>query len=325
MPQISVIVPVYNAERYLHRCVDSILSQTFSDFELLLINDGSKDSSGAICDEYAAKDPRVRVFHKENGGVSNARNTGLKEANSEFILFLDSDDRYTPDCIQTLISLELNNDFDCIIFGIKQDSGSDWSPKENTCYKSVKELLIDYSELLDSELLSPCVNKLYKKNLVYNNFNENISYGEDLVFCLDYLSNCQKIYFTKLSLYLRDDTAVGSLVKTFNSHRLSDIEFYQKRIVEFSGSENNYVIKNYLSHKYIRDLVKQLQMIFLQKNLSLRQKKQILESWRKDSFLINVKPIWHGTDFIGKFMLLCIKFNIPSIYNALLKCRHLIK
>lgn len=92
MPKISVIVPVYNAEKYLHRCVDSILAQTFTDFELLLINDGSKDSSGVICDEYAAKDPRVRVFHKENGGVSSARNLGLDNAKGEWVVFMDSDD-----------------------------------------------------------------------------------------------------------------------------------------------------------------------------------------------------------------------------------------
>lgn len=76
-PKISVIVPIYNTEKYLHRCVDSILSQTFTDFELLLIDDGSTDSSGAICDEYAVMDSRVRVFHKENGGVSSARNLGI--------------------------------------------------------------------------------------------------------------------------------------------------------------------------------------------------------------------------------------------------------
>ena len=89
---ISIIVPVYNAEKYLHRCVDSILAQTFTDFELLLINDGSKDNSGKICDEYAAKDPRVRVFHKENGGVSSARNMGLDNAKGEWVTFVDSDD-----------------------------------------------------------------------------------------------------------------------------------------------------------------------------------------------------------------------------------------
>ena len=96
-PKISVIVPVYNVEKYLHRCVDSILAQTFNDFELLLIDDGSKDKSGAICDEYAAKDSRVRVFHKENGGVSSARNLGLENAKGDWIIFIDSDDWIADD------------------------------------------------------------------------------------------------------------------------------------------------------------------------------------------------------------------------------------
>ena len=89
---ISVIVPVYKAEKYLHRCVDSILAQSYTDFELLLIDDGSPDNSGAICDEYAAKDSRVRVFHKENGGVSSARNLGLNNAKGGYITFCDADD-----------------------------------------------------------------------------------------------------------------------------------------------------------------------------------------------------------------------------------------
>lgn len=89
---ISVIVPVYNAEKYLRRCVDSILSQTYTNFELLLIDDGSKDASGIICDEYASKDYRVRVFHKPNGGVSSARNFGIDNARGEWISFVDADD-----------------------------------------------------------------------------------------------------------------------------------------------------------------------------------------------------------------------------------------
>ena len=91
-PKISVIVPVYNEEKYLRRCIDSILAQTFTDFELLLIDDGSKDKSGEICDEYAEKDLRVRAFHKLNGGVSSARNIGLDKARGEWICFVDSDD-----------------------------------------------------------------------------------------------------------------------------------------------------------------------------------------------------------------------------------------
>ena len=92
MPTISVIVPIYNTEKYLRRCIDSVLAQTYKDFELLLIDDGSTDSSGAICDEYAALDARVSVFHKENGGVSDTRNYGLDLAQGKYLMFLDADD-----------------------------------------------------------------------------------------------------------------------------------------------------------------------------------------------------------------------------------------
>lgn len=93
-PLISVIVPVYNVEKYLPRCIDSIIDQTFKNFELLLIDDGSKDKSGEICDEYAKRDNRIKVFHKENGGVSSARNVGLDSAKGEWIIFCDSDDEF---------------------------------------------------------------------------------------------------------------------------------------------------------------------------------------------------------------------------------------
>ena len=114
---ISIIVPVYNTEKYLHRCIDSILAQTFTDFELLLINDGSKDNSGKICDEYAAKDSRVRVFHKENGGVSSARNLGLNEAQGKWIYFVDSDDTLQLYALQELVNWINNDKIDLIMAG----------------------------------------------------------------------------------------------------------------------------------------------------------------------------------------------------------------
>lgn len=100
-PKISVIVPVYKAEKYLHRCIDSLLAQTFTDFEVLLIDDGSPDRSGEICDEYAAKDSRVQVFHKENGGQSSARNYALERIQGEYVFFLDSDDEIPPHALET--------------------------------------------------------------------------------------------------------------------------------------------------------------------------------------------------------------------------------
>ena len=102
-PKISVIIPVYNAEKTLHRCIDSILAQTFSDFEVLLIDDGSKDKSGEICDEYARKDSRIKVCHKENGGVSSARNTGLSKAMGEYVIHCDADDFIEPEMLDLCI------------------------------------------------------------------------------------------------------------------------------------------------------------------------------------------------------------------------------
>ncbi len=118
--KISVIVPAYNAEKTLHRCVDSILAQTFEDFELILVDDGSKDSSGRICDEYAAKDSRIRVVHKSNGGVSSARNAGLDIASGEYVAFIDSDDYIDNDY---LLSFTRYN-ADLIVSGAKTISNN---------------------------------------------------------------------------------------------------------------------------------------------------------------------------------------------------------
>lgn len=113
--RISVIVPVYNAEKWLRRCVDSILAQTYTDFELLLIDDGSKDGSGAICDEYAALDARVRVFHKENGGVSDTRNLGLGVSGGEYLMFLDADDFWLQDdVLEVLVGKAEEYDLDIV-------------------------------------------------------------------------------------------------------------------------------------------------------------------------------------------------------------------
>ena len=116
-PKISVIIPVYNAESTLRRCVDSVLAQTFTDFECILINDGSKDKSGEICDEYAARDSRIRVFHKENGGPSAARNFGLNQAIGQYVIFQDADDYLIDnEAYLNLITYAVQNDLDILRF-----------------------------------------------------------------------------------------------------------------------------------------------------------------------------------------------------------------
>lgn len=117
MIMISIIVPVYNTEQYLPHCIDSILSQSFTDFELLLIDDGSTDGSGRICDAYAEKDSRIRVFHKKNGGVSSTRNLGLDEAKGEWICFVDADDWLEPQAVELLVKKQLETGADVVSGG----------------------------------------------------------------------------------------------------------------------------------------------------------------------------------------------------------------
>ena len=120
-PLISIIVPVYNTARWLPRCLDSIQNQTFTDWECILSDDGSTDESGVICDEYAAKDPRFRVIHKENGGVSSARNAGLEAARAEILIFADADDAIAPDLLESAATL-LKNEPDAMVFwGLTMD------------------------------------------------------------------------------------------------------------------------------------------------------------------------------------------------------------
>ncbi|MFB4033578.1 glycosyltransferase family 2 protein, partial [Streptococcus pneumoniae] len=112
---ISVIVPVYNVEEYLKQCLDSILEQTFSNYEVILVNDGSTDSSGLICQEYAEKDTRIRYFEKENGGLSDARNYGIEQAQGEYLTFVDSDDLLDASHLTILYDALVNNDADISI------------------------------------------------------------------------------------------------------------------------------------------------------------------------------------------------------------------
>lgn len=119
MPMVSIIMPVYNVEKYIRGSIDSVLAQTYTDFELIIVDDGSPDYSPQICDEYASKNNRIRVIHKLNGGLSSARNTGVDHANGKYILFIDSDDTIEPDLLEKVVPVAEKENADVTIFGIK--------------------------------------------------------------------------------------------------------------------------------------------------------------------------------------------------------------
>ena len=203
MSKISIIVPVYNTEKYLHRCIDSILAQTYTDFELLLIDDGSTDSSGAICDEYATKDSRVRVFHKENGGVSRARNLGLDSACGEWIAFVDSDDWIDNNYLSVLLE---GKRCDLSICNCKiENSKIIWDIViENGCQdKTAIGELFDKGGFSGFAFLGP-ICKLFRKKIInkyHIRYKEDISSGEDSLFVLDYFCHIDNYFGIDKSLY----------------------------------------------------------------------------------------------------------------------------
>lgn len=247
-PKISVIVPVYNVEQYLPRCIDSILVQTFTDFELLLIDDGSTDSSGDICDEYAKKDNRIRVFHKKNGGVSSARNVGLDNAKGEWLAFIDSDDTVDTE----YLSLNESEDADIIEkgFTVCDEFGNviRHSHVTDKCISSQEEFFRIYV----NNWIGPLWNKLIRRSIVKNShFNTDVQIGEDLLFFLSFIANIRKYKYSQIGTYcyfLRNSSAMGRLEKN-PQHRIRVTFDNIKHIENILSAENLYYLRNGIIYK----------------------------------------------------------------------------
>lgn len=205
-PLISIIIPVYNSQDYIEQCLKSILNQTFTDFEVLLINDGSKDKSGSICDSYIIKDNRIKVYHKKNGGVSSARNLGLENATGEWITFVDSDDYIHLDFLKNFCeSINKKNDF---IFQ-KVVRFDDNKSNEIISYLDTE---MDQINFLNNYSLYPNYSapwsKLLNRKIISDNnikFDPKIAFGEDALFNITYLKYCNSIKtINKVGYYYRD-------------------------------------------------------------------------------------------------------------------------
>lgn len=270
MPTISVIVPVYKVEEYLPACIRSILRQTYRDFELILVDDGSPDRCGAICDEFAKLDERIRVIHQKNGGVSGARNSGLDIAQGKYICFIDSDDLIAPNYIETFVSGNDNSDIKIQGLVYLEDN----IPKEKisyrSCtYKAFKEPLTHNMYSYGFPFCKLFKNEIIKKHHI--RFNTELRFGEDCLFYYEYLSHCKTICEINSNLYFyrrgREDQAtdkiyspeellnfkelaLNSLNSTYYNHGLRKAKLLREDFMIFRRAVISCFLLNYAYERY---------------------------------------------------------------------------
>lgn len=239
--KVSVIVPVYNVDKSLCKCIDSILVQEYENFELILIDDGSTDKSGIICDEYAQKDSRIKVLHTENRGVSAARNAGIKVSSGKYITFIDSDDWVESKYISTLVQLINNSDIAIcgytMVFKKRRKSVCVSDEEFRMC--EVDKFLRLFNVGLIAA--SACV-KLLKAEIIKDNnilFEETVKLAEDTRFMLKYYKYVDKVAITEKSLYDYDKTVQSSATKKYYSDSNVILYELQKRIREILPQKLN--------------------------------------------------------------------------------------
>ena len=251
-PFFSIIVPIYNIEKYLKKCVDSILSQDYNDFELLLIDDGSRDSSSTICDEYAEKDSRIKVIHKPNGGLVSARNKGVETATGQYICYVDGDDWVGPHWLQKIYKVIIKHKPDIVLY----DSVKKYVDREEKIFNRLepgfydKEMMIskiypyliyDKKQKFCHNIIFPVAwNKIYKSEILKKHYcrEEKIRMGEDHAFSYECMLAANSVYYVDEVLYYYNQTNINSMTSTYDKNRFNNNEIlfdYIKQNIDLSN------------------------------------------------------------------------------------------
>ncbi|MBQ6289852.1 MAG: glycosyltransferase family 2 protein [Clostridia bacterium] len=282
IPKFSIIIPVYNTEKYLDEAVQSVLNQTESNYEILLVDDGSTDNSGVICDKWVLYDERIKAFHQENKGQLAAREYGLKKASGEYIIFLDSDDMLDCDALSVIDDAFSTYNADCVIYGYRKledgviISGS--ADKEKVVLNDVNAL---YNKILSDSAYNSMCRKAFRRELIYRADNYDfyhLRHGEDLVQSLIILYKCKTVVFLSRVLY------IYRIISTSISHnmKISDFtSFFDARSVVYHLLKqydriNDKTIKYYM-HQSMKQFIEIIVLVLDGKNTH----KEIVEQLRR--------------------------------------------
>lgn len=277
-PLISVIVPVYKVEKYLHNCINSVLNQSYSNWELILVNDGSPDRCPQICDEFATQDSRIRVIHKENGGVSAARDAALDISQGSYVSFLDSDDFWQRQYLANLLELATSHSADIVQCGLIRGTGLTFPPLAD---KNIVEILDNHSVFIKGYAKIIVCAKLYRRSVLEGLRMPQGKFFEDDFTTWKWYYNSKKIVATSEKLYYYTDNQQSTMANHSAAPRLDFIEAYDERIAFFQKK----------GHKDLEDcsrghLCKSMLLNSMNPHLTDVQKKTV-----KDTFLQNWKII----------------------------------
>lgn len=309
---ISIIMPVYNSENYLDKSIQSVLNQTYTDFEFIIVDDGSTDKSWEICCKYAEKDTRVKCYKVKNRGVSEARNYGLVHATKEYIRFVDSDDELPLDSLEKLIYPFENHPKSDLVIGKFKATSCEVFNEEIEGEYSHHDFLETFSSHVPAFYYGVNWNKLYKKSIIekYNiRFDKNVYWGEDFIFNCEYYSHCECIYFLPEYIHIycqRDESAVNAIRSMVWYEKLEiDIQRLEALIHMVNKRENVDTIIQKFYFYFFSSLSNQFSWAYMMKEKSLRERYEIFGMiiWnRKVSDLIK--------DFRGE--------DIPLFYRVML-------
>jgi len=317
---VSIIIPVYNAEKYLDKCLNSILNQTYKDIEVIVVNDGSTDNSGKLCEEYRKKDGRIKVVHQKNSGTSIARNAGIKLSKGKYMEFVDSDDYIEPDMVEKLVEAMTKN-VQLVICGYKSicENKNKISSKEYTCAKKGKyenhDFMNNFGEIFQDNFINSPGNKLYVSYLLKRfelRFIEKLNMGEDLLFNIEYLKVCKDINIISDAPYNYLETNQDSLTTIYKDDLFENQQMVFRKIREFLIEKNCYKNSNvkFVEKIYLDSITSCFGNLYHRDSriTSQKRKEKICEIINDDSVRTNILSSRKGT-MENRLMRFMIKNN----------------
>lgn len=333
MPRISVILCAYNASAFLKNAVESVLNQTQRDIELIIVNDGSLDSTLAVASYYSHIDRRVKVVNIENGGLANARNVGMSYAEGEFIAFCDADDTVDPDALQTMLSAAEQKNADLVMCGYHHDTVlSDGKVstvdvfEPEAYYNSKEELFLGIVGLKSKFILDASWNKLFRRSCITDNglkFPEGELF-EDTAFVLSFLEHSCHVAVLPYCFYHYVQRKNGSITKKYDPRKLNDLKKRYRELSEFTADADE-TVKKFCCLYYIKNVYSALANSYNDKKLTKQQRRELIMSETKDAQFKNCAAKSQGLGLSDKLTVFIAKLGFLPLDRVYCRAIHFMK